>query len=154
MPLSNRSNLDPRWSFWHRGISRSFQICDVEIYNQDLGSRVYDPITNSYDDGNDIIWKGKARVQPTKISSERNISGNPTFVRQVNFQIDFNRNEVEGATGAIADIRPGHYITILNSPLDETLENFVYIVRTVMNSSNPWQRTITCEVDLESDVSA
>ena len=69
-------------------------------------------------------------------------------------QIDFNKNTVAGSNGAMADIRPGNYILVTNSPYDPLLTKFVYIVRTVMGSSNPWQRTITCEVDMESDPSA
>jgi hypothetical protein len=69
-------------------------------------------------------------------------------------QIDFDKNEVEDSDGAMADIRPGNYVLVATSPYDPLLKNFVYVVRTVMGSSNPWQRTITCEVDMESDPDA
>ena len=154
MALNSRSVLDPRWVYHNRNVSTSFQVCDIDIYNEQLGGRVYDPTTNSWDNGSTVIWAGKARIQPTKISSERNIPGNPSFVRQVIMQIDFNKNQVEGSDGEMADIRPGNYVLVTNSPYDATLQNFVYIVRTVMGSSNPWQRTITCEVDMESDPNA
>jgi hypothetical protein len=72
---------------------------------------------------------------------------NDTFVRQVEVQIDF-----EGSS--IADIRPGDYMLVTASPYDSTLTKFVYIVRSVINSSNPWQRTLVCEVDMESDPDA
>jgi hypothetical protein len=129
-------------------------VCDIEIYNEKLGSRVYNATNNTWDTKSDNIWTGKARIQPTKISSERNIPGNPTFVRQVTMQIDFGKNQVEDSDGEMADIRPGNYVLVTESPYDPILKNFVYIVRTVMGSSNPWQRTITCEVDMESDPNA
>jgi hypothetical protein len=129
-------------------------VCDIEIYNEQLGSRVYDATTNTWDTTSTNIWTGKARIQPTKISSERNVPGNPTFIRQVVMQIDFGKNQVEGSDGEMADIRPGNYVLVTESPYDPLLKNFVYIVRTVMGSSNPWQRTITCEVDMESDPDA
>ena len=154
MALNSRPALDPRWVSHHRNVSTSFQVCDIEIYNEQLISRVYNATTNSWDTDQTVIWSGKARIQPTKISSERNIPGNPTFVRQVTMQIDFNKNQVEGATEAMADIRPGNYIIVSESPYDSTLTKFVYIVRSVMGSSNPWQRTLTCEVDMESDPDA
>jgi hypothetical protein len=154
MALNSRSALDPRWVYHNRNVSSSFQVCDIDIYNEQLGGRVYDPITNSWDSNSTVIWSGKARIQPTKISSERNIPGNPSFVRQVIMQIDFDKNQVEGSEGAMADIRPGNYVLVANSPYDATLQNFVYIVRSVMGSSNPWQRTLTCEVDMESDPNA
>lgn len=123
------------------------QICDINIYKEKLADRVYNATTNTWDTNVETLWTGKARIQPTKISSERTVKADPTFVRQVQFQIDF-----EGTT--IADIRPGNYIIVSNSPYDATLTTFVYVVRTVMNGSNPWQRTITCEVDMESDRNA
>jgi hypothetical protein len=154
MALNSRPALDPRWVSHHRNVSSSFQVCDIEIYNEQLISRVYDATTNTWDTESNNIWAGKARIQPTKISSDRNVPGNPTFVRQVNMQIDFGKNQVEGSDGEMADIRPGNYVIVTESPYDPLLKNFVYIVRTVMGSSNPWQRTITCEVDMESDPNA
>ena len=154
MALNSRSALDPRWVSHHRNVSSSFQVCDIEIYNEKLGSRVYNATNNTWDTKSDNIWTGKARIQPTKISSERNVPGNPTFVRQVTMQIDFGKNQVEDSDGEMADIRPGNYVLVTESPYDPILKNFVYIVRTVMGSSNPWQRTITCEVDMESDPNA
>ena len=154
MALNSRPALDPRWVSHHRNVSSSFQVCDIEIYNEQLISRVYDATTNTWDTESNNIWAGKARIQPTRISSDRNVPGNPTFVRQVNMQIDFGKNQVEGSEGVMADIRPGNYVIVTASPYDPLLSNFVYIVRTVMGSSNPWQRTITCEVDMESDPNA
>jgi hypothetical protein len=151
MALNSRQVMDPRWVSHHRNLSSSFQVCDIDIYNEQLASREYNATTNTWDTDSTVMWSGKARIQPTKISSERNIPGNPSFVRQVVMQIDFNKNQVEGSNGAMADIRPGNYILVTNSPYDQLLTKFVYIVRTVMGSSNPWQRTITCEVDMESD---
>jgi hypothetical protein len=154
MALNSRSALDPRWVYHHRNVSSSFQVCDIEIYNEKLASRVYNAANNTWDTKSDNIWTGKARIQPTKISSERNVPGNPTFVRQVTMQIDFGKNQVEDSDGEMADIRPGNYVLVTESPYDPILKNFVYIVRSVMGSSNPWQRTITCEVDMESDPNA
>lgn len=147
MGLNNRSPLDPRWVFHNRRISSGFQICSINIYDEQLSERIYNATTNSYDSNSVVIWSGFARVQPTKVSSERTVKTDATFVRQVKMQIDF-----DGTT--IADIRPGNYVLVTNSPLDQTLKNFVYIVRTVGDSSNPFQRTITCEVDLEADPNA
>lgn len=154
MALNSRPALDPRWVSHHRGVASSFQICQIDIYNEQLASRDYNATTNTWDTDSIVIWSGKARIQPSKIASERNVPGNPTFVRQVTMQIDFNKNEVEGATEAMADIRPGNYIIVSTSPYDPILQNFVYIVRSVMGSSNPWQRTLVCEVDMESDPDA
>jgi hypothetical protein len=147
MGINTRPVLDPRWAFHHRGVSTSFQICDVNIYNEQLSSRVYNPTTNAWDSTETSIWAGKARIQPLATAADRNMTGNNTEVQRVEMQIDF-------AGSSIADIRPGSYVIVSNSPLDANLTKFIYIVKSVMNSSNPWQRTLMCEVDMEADPSA
>jgi len=154
MALNSRSALDHRWVSHHRNVSSSFQVCDIDIYNEQLASRVYNATANTWDTNSTVMWSGKARIQPTRASTERNVPGNPTFVRQVTMQIDFGKNQAEDSDGEMADIRPGNYVVVTSSPYDPILENFVYVVRSVMGGSAPWQRTITCEVDMESDPSA
>jgi hypothetical protein len=40
---------------------------------------------------------------------------------------------------------------VTNSPLNETLEKFIFVVTDVLNSSNSWERTLLCRVDTELD---
>lgn len=147
MALNSRSSLHPKWPYHNRRVDSGFQICDAAIYYQDLEDRTYNATTNTWSSGATSIWSGKARIQPLANSSERMVSTNDTFVRQVQVHINFAGN-------VIADIRPGYYMLISGSPLDANLTKFVYIVRSVIGSSNPWQRTLICEVDMESDPSA
>lgn len=147
MALNSRSALHPKWVTHNRNVSTSFQVCTAAIYHQDLGDRVYDPVANTWDSTATEIWTGAARIQPLSASSQRTVMTNDTFVRQVQVQIDFDES-------SIADIRPGDYMLVSASPYDATLTKFVYIVRSVINSSNPWQRTLVCEVDMESDPDA
>jgi NAD kinase len=72
---------------------------------------------------------------------------NDSFIRQVQVEISFDGN-------TMADIRPGDYLRVTNSPYDANLTKFIYIVRSVINSSNPWLRTLVCEVDMEADPNA
>ena len=146
MALNSRSSLHPKWPYHNRRIDSSFQLCSASIYYQDLEDRVYDPVTNTWDSTATSVWSGKARIQPLSNSSERMVTTNDTFVRQVQVHINFAGN-------TIADIRPGYYMILSSSPLDHNLTKFIYVVRSVMNSSNPWQRTLICEVDMEIDPS-
>ena len=147
MALNSRSSLHPKWPYHNRRVDSGFQVCTATIYYQDLEDRVYDPVTNTWDSTASSVWSGNARIQPLSNSSERMVTTNDTFVRQVQVHINFAGN-------TIADIRPGYYMILNTSPLDPNLTKFVYVVRSVMNSSNPWQRTLICEVDMESDPSA
>lgn len=147
MSIRIRGVFDPRWVFHHRGVASSFQVCSVDIYNENLSARTYNPTTNTWTADASVIWSGNARIQPVKTSSQRNVMTDSTFVREVSVQIDF-------AGTSIVDIRPGNYLIVTNSPYDQMLKKFVYVVRSVMGSSNPWQRTLICEVDMETDPSA
>lgn len=147
MALNSRSALHPKWVYHNRNVSTSFQVCTVAIYHQDLGERVYDAVTNTWDSTATEIWTGSARIQPRATSNRRTVMTNDTFVREVEVQINFDGND-------IVDIRPGDYMLVSASPYDATLTKFIYIVRSVINSSNPWQRTLVCEVDMESDPDA
>jgi hypothetical protein len=154
MALNLRSILDPRWVGHHRAVALGLQICDITIYSQNLGSRTYNATTNTWDSSDTALWSGKARIQPLKNATSRASRINPSSVKEVEFQISFNKNTISGATAAMPDLRPGNYITVTNSPYDDNLEKFSYIVKSVVNSSNPWQRTLMTEVDMEADPDA
>ncbi len=154
MTLNSRPAMDPRWSYHHRAVARAFQLCSITIYNEQLASRTYNPLTNAWSTGEVAIWSGKARIQPKNTAADRNLVGNNTFVQQVEIQIDFAGNTVAGSNGAMVDIRPGAYIIVSGSPIDPMLTKFIYVVKSVINSSNPWQRTLVCEVDMEADPNA
>lgn len=154
MALNGRPVIDPRWLSHHRAVARAFQTCSITVYNESLASRAYDPVTNTWAATEVAVWAGKARIQPFSGSTNNNSIGNPTNMRQVRMQLDFSGNTITGSNGAMTDIRPGNYIIVSSSPSDPALQSFVYIVRSVINSSNPWQRTIICDVDMESDPNA
>lgn len=147
MALNSRSILDPRWAFHHRSIPNGLQICAVTIYNENLSARVYNAAENTWDTNETSVWSGNARIQHMGSGSDRNLSGNNTDVQRVEIQINFSGVDM-------ADIRPGNYVIVSSSPLDANLTKFVYIVKSVVNSSNPWVRTLVCEVDMESDPNA
>ena len=154
MGINNRPTIEARWFFHHRAVARAFQLCTVTIYNEVMSDRTYDAAANTWNTSNVSVWAGKARIQPSKASTTPNTIGNATTMRQVEMQLDFRGNTLTGSSGAMTDIRPGNYIIVSDSPVDQQLQKFVYIVRAVVNSSNPWQRTLVCDVDMESDPSA
>jgi len=154
MALNGRPTIDSRWFFHHRAVARAFQLCSITIYNEVLSSRTYNATTNTWDTSETAVWAGKARIQPNTGSTTPNAVGNATSAHQVTMQLDFKGNTLTGSNGAMTDIRPGNYIIVTDSPVDEQLKKFIYIVRSVINSSNPWQRTIVCDVDMESDPDA
>lgn len=154
MAVNKRQILHPDWSYHHRGVAKGLQICSVTIYNEQLANRAYNATTNTWDSTQTAIWAGNARIQHVRNENDRNLIGNNTITQTVQVQIDFSGNTISGSSGAMVDIRPGNFLVVNSSPIDPMLQKFVYIVKSVVNSSNPWVRTLLCDVDMEADPSA
>lgn len=155
MALNTRSAIDPRWSFHNVAIENSLALASIEIYNSSNASDTYDPLTNSWSGTTTLLWSGRARVQPRSTSARQGTLGNqmtgidPAASQVVEVHIGMRENQVTGSNGEMADIRPGHRMLITNSPLDQLMQSFEFIVRSVVNSSNPWHRVLLCEVNQE-----
>lgn len=149
MALNTRSVIHPKFFEHNRQIDKDFMLATIEIFDPNATDSTYDAATNSWTSARDILWTGKARIQPSKDATNKQFSLNPTTVQEVEVHIDFEGNTLAGYEGTMPDIRPGHQIFVTSSPYDDILENFILVVRSAMNSSNPWHRAILCEVDQE-----
>lgn len=155
MALNTRPSIDPRWSFYNSGVEKALRLASVQIYNPDSSTSVYDPETNTWSGETSLIWIGKARIQPRSSSARLGASGNiitaidPGASQIVEVHIGLRENQLEGSNGNMPDIRPGHRMLVSDSPLDQNLKNFEFVVRSVINSSNPWHRALLCEVNQE-----
>lgn len=155
MALNSRPAVDPRWSFHNSAIEKSLRLASVEIYNPDSTSSVYDPETNTWSGDTTLLWVGKARIQPRSSSARIGEGGNiiraidPGASQIVEVHIGLRENQLVGSEGVMPDLRPGHRMLVTDSPLDQQLRNFVFVVRSVINSSNPWHRALLCEVNQE-----
>lgn len=116
----------------------------MQIYNPASGSQTYDAVENNWSGSTTLLYTGKARIQPVNAVNEMSDSYNPTFIKTVRVQIEAWR------TG-MAEIRPNDRMKVTLCAANKSLEKFVYIVTDVMNSSNPWERTLLCKVDTELD---
>lgn len=149
MALNSRGILDPRWLTHNRPVNTGFLTTTIEIFNPSISEATYNATSNTWTGERDILWTGKARIQPNSKPSDRNGKINPTSVQEVEVHIDFTGNTLTGSVGVMPDIRPNHQIFVTDSPADVALESFIYNVRSVVNSSTPWHRVLICEVDQE-----
>ena len=149
MALNTRSVIHPKFFEHNRQIDRDFMLATVEIFDPNATDSTYNATTNAWTSAREILWTGKARIQPTKDATNKQFQYNPTAVQEVEVHIDLEGNTLAGYAGTMPDIRPGHQIFVTDSPQDAVLERFILTVRSAMNSSNPWHRMILCEVDQE-----
>jgi hypothetical protein len=120
-------------SFWYNA--------KIEIFDPRTRDLEWDVMTNTYSNSPEtLLWKGSARVQPFR----RPILGRTSFsqsdIKEVRFQLEYSEE--------MPDFRPGMRVRVVESDVEHTLLDFVYIIKTAVNSSYGWNRTIECEADL------
>ena len=155
MALNSRSAIDPRWYTHNRGIERALELCNIEIYNPASADSVYDAETNTWSNQTVTLWIGKARIQPRSSSVRLGSAGtvmtaiDPGASQIMEVHIGLRENQLSGSNGAMPDLRPGHRLKVTESPIDPSMVNFEFVLRSVINSSNPWHRVLLCEVNQE-----
>jgi hypothetical protein len=97
------------------------------------------------------LFVGKARIQPIAGNNEVATSINPTAIQTVLVQISKHGNESETAGIEIPDLRPNDRLKVLSSPNNNQLEKYIFVVNRVLNSSNAWEISLECKVDIELD---
>jgi len=151
MALNTRGAVDPRWLTHNQPVGYALQLATVRIYNPASGDQTYDPATNSFSGTSTDLYTGPARIQPVSNVTETPEEYNPTALQSVRVVLPLNKNTLEGSDGVVPDIRPNDKMIVTASPHNAQLEKFSYMVIGVLNSSNAWERTLLCRVDLELD---
>lgn len=99
-----------------------------------------------------FVWDGFARVQPYRREVATATVTNPTTNQTVRFQIDFSKD------GAVPDIKTDWQVAVLPESLsgiatpDPFLHRYQHVVRSAMNSSLAWVRTIETQANTEVTV--
>jgi hypothetical protein len=117
----------------------------IEIVDPNLGNQEWDPITNEYSGNSEsVLWSGKARVQPLRQSrgSTPNLNVMQGGIESIRVQVPYDAN--------LPLIRKGLQIKVLDGGEDEVLTSVQFIVRSAVNSSYGWNRTIECDVDIRN----
>lgn len=139
---------------WQDGLARSVQTAMpavVRIFT--LGERVYVPEENDYVietvqlygpiDG--VAGSGKARVQPLRSSRYEIQPMDSAYVQTILISIP-----IAAAQGV--DFRPGNQARVLESPLNTINTDYQYVLNEIVDSSNPFERTLLFTVNLETAV--
>ena len=151
MALNSRGAIDPRWLTHNQAVGYGLQLATVEIYNTASIEQTYDVETNTWTGSTVTTYTGQARIQPISGATESTLEYNPTTIQTVRVTLPYNKNTLEGSDGIVPDIRPNDRMKVTESPYNDTLTKFVYVVIGILNSSNAWERTILCRVDTELD---
>lgn len=138
-----RPLFDQRWVDRLSPSVEGSMVATVQFYDPETGTSVYDPETGTYTSTPTVLYAGKARVQPIRSALDKSNGGNDTTLQTVLVSIPIS-------AGKTLDLRPWHRGRVTLSPLNPTLVNFVYVVKEVLDSSNPLERTFHFTVDQEA----
>lgn len=129
---------------WVDGLTpaaKAGMVAEVSIYVV-VGEPQYNVETDTWDAETTTYYSGIARVQPIRSVLTVEAPGNTSTVQGVRFQIPIE---------AFADdFRPGMPVAVTSSPLNTTLTEFEYHLSGVMDSSNPFERTLEAKVNQET----
>lgn len=126
-----------------RGAPESAMDASVRLYWPST-EMVYDEETNDYTSGPDeVLYEGKARVQPLRTASRVESPGNDTTVQGVLVSIPIATRTV--------DFRAQMSGRVLSAPLNPSLVGYAYVLREIMDSSNPIEKTLIFVVDQEKE---
>ena len=112
----------------------------IELYTLEKGA--YDPATNTYTNNKTMHYAGKARVQPLRSAVPRIVPNDSTLVQTVLISMPIDK-----LLGV--DIRPQMQVRVTEAPLNPSLTRYQYVVKEIIDSSNPLERTILTEVNEE-----
>ena len=115
----------------------------IQIVDPDVGDVEWDVVTNTQVGGTKtVIWSGAARVQHLKPSNIVDSSFGQTDIRGIRIQIPFDDE--------LGLLRKGLQVIVTDGGSDPVLEQLGFVIKSSVNSSYAWGRTIECDVDMKS----
>ena len=141
MPREPRPIFTERWQEGLSAVAKTGMPATLRLFR--LGERVYDPATNTYVDTTETLYEGMARVQPLRSSRFEPAPMDSAYWQTVLISIP-----IEDAQGV--DFRVADQARVTEAPLNDSLLKYQFVVNEIIDSSNPFERTLLCAVTLEA----
>ncbi len=115
----------------------------IQIVDPNVGDVEWDIVNNVQVGGSKtVLWSGQARIQHLKRDSTPDVGYSQTDIRGIRIQAPMDLD--------LGLVRKGLQIIVTDGGSDAVLEQLGFVVRSAVNSSYAWGRTIECDVDLKS----
>lgn len=126
-----------------RGTMAHWFNATIQIVDPNVEDVEWDVYTNTQDAGTPtVLWSGPARVQHLTPNRTPDVAYSQTDIRGIRIQLPY---DVE-----VGLIRKGLQVIVTDGGSDPVLEQLGFVVKSSINSSYAWNRTIECDVDLKS----
>jgi len=126
-----------------RDIVARWYNAEIQIVDPNMREQTWDMATNSYGDSTEsVLWSGKARIQPIKGESLPDLNVMQGAIQGFRVQVPYDAD--------LSLIRKGMQVRITDGGQDVVLNDLILLVRSAVNSSYGWNRTIECDADVKS----
>ena len=126
-----------------RSVVEGWYNAQVEVIDTNLREQTWDMATNTYGATTEtIVWSGKARIQPVRSSSTPQLEVTQGSIQGVMVQVPYD--------ATLGLVRKGMQVRVTSGGEDAVLEDLILVVRSAINSSYGWNRTIECDADVKS----
>jgi len=115
----------------------------IQIVDPNVGEVEWDVVTNTQTSGAPtVLWSGSARIQHLKANTTPEVGFSQTDIRGIRIQLPIDAE--------LGLLRKGLQVIVTDGGSDPVLEQLGFVIRSAVNSSYAWGRTIECDVDLKS----
>jgi hypothetical protein len=126
-----------------RSIVARWYNAQIKIIDPNIGDEVWDPATNTYTGTAAVeIYSGRARIQPIKNATMPDLGITQGAIESIRVQVPYD--------ATIGLVRKGLQVQVVSGGEDATLQDLQFVVRSGINSSYGWNRTIECDADVKS----
>lgn len=142
MVLNRPSLFSYQWQASLKSVPEQAMVAQVEITDPKASQGIYDPVTGEWTSGSVPLYSGKARVQPLRSASRASIPGASTTTQTILISLPVETLSIP--------LEVSYLLKVTNGGLNPDLLRYQYRIKELMDSSNPIERTIMCEVDQEA----
>lgn len=141
MGLNRRSPLDPRWQKHHTSVPEGFMTAEIRIVRKLNTKKVtYNQETGKYDsDSVELIFEGKARIQPYGIIGDTLVAQDTTGRRLMRVQVP----------GLLTGITLDDMLSVTRCDSNPDLTTYSMEIRGAIGSTQAWLTDLVVEANLK-----
>ena len=144
MPISSSNPIDfAAIAVAMRGTVARWYNAEIQIIDPNTRDQTWDMETNTFTNSPaTILYTGAARIQPLREAKTPDMEITQGSIHGIRVQVPYD--------ASVGFIRKGLQVVVTNGGEDAILEDLQFTVRSAINSSYGWNRTIECDVDVKS----
>ena len=144
MPVSSSQPIDfAKIATEMRSTVARWYNAEIKIVDPNVRNQTWNMTTNTFTNApQTVLYTGKARIQPISNARTPDLGITQGSIQGIRVQIPYSAN--------LELIRKGLEVEVTNGGQDAVLEDLRFTVRSAVNSSYGWNRTIECDVDVKS----